>query len=188
MATVEMTLPTDPPEPTPTPTLIRVIRQDVTLNLSTISLQAAPNPDTGDPHYNGGSPLDGGESGTSLSAGPYKFSPVALEIGLILGSMAVIILGVVCFVYCRNRRYRLSKTSASTQTAVEDGQELSEPTVPFPIAKDDRPSTSGDNGFVPSDEHHHSGYMEGRPMATWNDWTRPSQLKPVEQHEIPSRI
>ncbi|KAI0154226.1 hypothetical protein GGR57DRAFT_502812 [Xylariaceae sp. FL1272] len=145
-------------------------------------------------HYDGGSPLDGGANPSSLgnSGGPFK--PSALEIGLIVGVVTLIVLSVIWLFFWRARRNRANKNPGSGATNGVYEQELNDvdhAAVHLAAPKDDqastcdndemsgpvlvnRPSPSASAGRYtptpPDPEASHSAQSRSR----WNTWMQSS--------------
>ncbi|KAI2617160.1 hypothetical protein GGR54DRAFT_608470 [Hypoxylon sp. NC1633] len=79
----------------------------------------APTPEDDD-HYEGGAPLDGGASPADLSTGDKHFSPTGLEIGVITGVVALVIITLVGLFVWRSRKNRNAKGTGPATAAGED--------------------------------------------------------------------
>ncbi len=129
----------------------------------------APAP-TDLPHYDGASPLDGGDNPASLGGGDTKFSLTGLEIGLIVGVLSLAIVSLVWLFFWRSRRNRTFRQPHAPSTTAARGhdEELTDASglrIPTPISKDDRPSTA-DNDELSSIER--PPRSQRRPMTNWS--------------------
>ncbi|KAI2627211.1 hypothetical protein GGS21DRAFT_545845 [Xylaria nigripes] len=145
------------------------------------------------PHYSGASPLDGGSSPTSLggSGTETKYKPSALEIGLIVGVVSLVLISLVWLFFWRARRNQANRpTQTSPVAPTLEGNETgltdaSGQPIPVPLAKDDRASTA-ENDETSSIERPPRSHR--RPMMNWNHWPQPSsQENRVEEHELSTR-
>ncbi|KAI8627949.1 hypothetical protein F5Y19DRAFT_477122 [Xylariaceae sp. FL1651] len=149
----------------------------------------APVPDDGN-HYDGGSPLDGGNSPSTLAGGNTNPSPTPLEIGLIVGVVSLVIVSVIWLFFWRSRRIRASKNARTEPTATATGYEeelrdANDLRIPLPLPKDDRASI-GENDEVSSIKPPCRSHR--RPMMNWTHSPQSSQAHQVEEHEMPSRV
>ncbi|KAI3326983.1 hypothetical protein HD806DRAFT_531578 [Xylariaceae sp. AK1471] len=148
----------------------------------------APVPDE-EFHYGGASPLDGGTNPASLGGSGGKFSPTGLEIGLIVGVVALVIVSLIWLFFWRSRRNRMNKQprSPSSAAAEGNGEELTDASglrIPIPLPKDDRASTA-DNDEVSSIERPPRSHR--RPMVNWSHRPQSPHLN-RENHEMPTRV
>ncbi|KAI1427365.1 hypothetical protein F5Y12DRAFT_792389 [Xylaria sp. FL1777] len=129
----------------------------------------APIPDEM-PHYDGASPLDGGDSPASLGGDDSKFSFTGLEIGLIVGVLSLAIVSLIWLFFWRSRRNRTFRQPRAPSTATARGhdQELTDASglrIPNPVPKDDRASTV-DNDEVSSIDR--PSRSQRRPKMNWS--------------------
>ncbi|KAI1171972.1 hypothetical protein F4777DRAFT_593288 [Nemania sp. FL0916] len=139
----------------------------------------APVPDDV-PHYDGASPLDGGDNPVTLGGSDTKYSPSRLEIGVIVGVVSLAVVSLIWLFFWRSRRSCTSReTRASSATAtLNHGQELTDAgglRAPTPIHKDDRAS-SADNDESHSAERPPRYHL--RPAANRSHWPYSSQINP----------
>ncbi|KAI1263779.1 hypothetical protein F5Y18DRAFT_392682 [Xylariaceae sp. FL1019] len=171
----------------------------------------APLPDSSDgvpDHYDGGSPLDGGANPSSLGNSGAHFKPSALEIGLIVGVVSLIVISVIWLFCWRSRRNRVRKNTGSGSANGVYEQELTDvdhPELHLAAPKDDQASTCDNDetsGSVivhrpsrsvsprrfspihPDPEPSHSAQSRSR----WNTWMQSSSPTKVEVTEVPSRV
>ncbi|KAI1827670.1 hypothetical protein F4861DRAFT_535876 [Xylaria intraflava] len=143
------------------------------------------------PHYSGASPLDGGSSPSSLGGGDTKFSPSGLEIGLIVGVAALVLISLIWVFFWRSRRHQANKQTQSpsavpalqandAELTDASGQRSSDS-----APKDDRASTA-DNDEVASIEQP-SGPQQ-LPMMLRIPLRSQFQENRAEEHEITTRV
>ncbi|KAI1641475.1 hypothetical protein F4809DRAFT_636761 [Biscogniauxia mediterranea] len=152
----------------------------------------APLPDNEDNHYDGGSPLDGGGSpSTNLGGNSDSFSsPSGLEIGVIVGVVAFVILSIVALFVWRNRKARAAKdvdALAATDDAAATArhQRRSVGSVPVPPSKDRRSSTLENDKALELERQAHNRL---HPVADWDHWGQPRSRAYAEEYEITNRL
>ncbi|KAI2605141.1 uncharacterized protein GGS25DRAFT_503840 [Hypoxylon fragiforme] len=156
----------------------------------------SPIPDNDDDnHYDAGAPLDGGASPAILAGDDQHLAPSGLEIGIITGSVILVILSVIVVFVWRTRKSRNAKVadSASSATATAANEEIESRVTgtrgvfePTPPPKDEM-ATTVKNDDLSSFEHSAPPSSE-RPA--WNQWTalrRGDKREFVEEHEIATR-
>jgi hypothetical protein len=129
----------------------------------------APVPDD-NYHYGGASPLDGGPNPAGLGGSGGNFSPTGLEIGVIVGVVALVIVSLIWLFFWRARRNRMDKQPRSQSAAAAEGyeEELTDASgvrIPAPLPKDDRASTA-DKDEASSIERPPRSHR--RPMVNWS--------------------
>ncbi|KAI5925735.1 hypothetical protein F4810DRAFT_657879 [Camillea tinctor] len=149
----------------------------------------APFPDDEDNHYDGGSPLDGGGSpSTTLGGNSTNYSPNALEIGVIVGVIAFVVISIAIMFFWRTRKARgakdvdtLAPTDASDQRSlVSNG--------PIPPTKDKRFSARTLENSKASEEERYA-HNRLHPVADWNHWAQPRpHAHAAEEYEIGNRL
>ncbi|XDG07718.1 hypothetical protein ABKA04_007333 [Annulohypoxylon sp. FPYF3050] len=92
----------------------------------------APLPDDSNPddHYDAGAPLDGGASPAILGNGDKHFSPTGMEIGVIVGVVALVIITVVGLFVWRSRKNRDAKVTDAASSVPAAGPYEELPTPP----------------------------------------------------------
>ncbi|KAI0425682.1 hypothetical protein F5Y09DRAFT_346456 [Xylaria sp. FL1042] len=122
------------------------------------------------PHYDDGSPLDGGDNPSTLGgSGDAKTSLTGLEIGLIVGVLSIAIISLVWLFFWRTRKNRTFREARVPSTAATRGHdaELTDASglrIPTPISKDERASTA-DNDEVSSIDR--PTRPQHRPVMNW---------------------
>ncbi|KAI0975599.1 hypothetical protein F4678DRAFT_275241 [Xylaria arbuscula] len=128
----------------------------------------APVP-TDSPHYDGGSPLDGGNNPADLGGSDTKFSLTGLEIGLIVGVVSLAIVSLVWLFFWRSRRnrnFRQPHASSITANHGHDAEliDASGVRIPTPIPKED-PACTADNDECSSIDRPSRSHR--RPVTNW---------------------
>ncbi|KAI1335298.1 hypothetical protein F5Y15DRAFT_428324 [Xylariaceae sp. FL0016] len=166
----------------------------------------APLPDDDDNHYQGGAPLDGGSSPSDLAGSSSKFSPTALEIGIIVGVVALVIMSIIWLFVWRSRRSRAAKnaeTPAPTAGNNEELNNMNRPRILSLFVPNDEHSSIHDHDSTPDDKPDNKSddnpsvkkpeQSRRRPVKNWEYWIHPTQRNeetaaPVEQKEIANRV
>ncbi|KAI1379770.1 hypothetical protein F4677DRAFT_407597 [Hypoxylon crocopeplum] len=157
----------------------------------------APIPDDDD-HYEGGAPLDGGSSPADLAGNGSHLSPTGLEIGVITGVVALVVLTLVGLFVWRSRKNRAAKNADSSSSVAASNpfddshanpHGTRETFEPVPPPKDSFA------GAVKNDDlsslEHSTPIRPDRPAMKWNQWVgtrRGSKRDQVEEHEIADRV
>ncbi|KAH9889234.1 hypothetical protein F4778DRAFT_397623 [Xylariomycetidae sp. FL2044] len=150
---------------------------------------ASSTSSTGD-HYGGGSPLDGGGNPGDLGGQKSKISTSALEIGLIVGVVCIVLITLVWLFIWRSRKNRAAKNAANAENAQDDDDgrnpfETNEIHEPVPLPKDEQASTidKDESSSIERPLRSHK-----RPIAHWNHWINRAHRPDVEEHEIANRV
>ncbi|KAI1500649.1 hypothetical protein F5X99DRAFT_231712 [Biscogniauxia marginata] len=132
-------------------------------------------PDNPDGHYDGGSPLDGGGSpSTNLGGSSGSYAPTGLEIGVIVGVIALVIISIVVLFIWRTRRARAAKNLDASATDAGNDEDL--------VAI----NPTGAAGNHKSSSTKRSSRRH--PVADWDHWSQPPPRNHAEEYEITNRF
>ncbi|RYO76929.1 hypothetical protein DL766_010006 [Monosporascus sp. MC13-8B] len=136
--------------------------------------------------YTMGPPLDGG-AGPGVLAGNHPDVPAtAVEIGIIIGVVLLIIITVVSMFVWRARRQK--RAAVNQATAAPQMHRSSEDIVqPAPLPKDDRDAerfSTIDSDKFPSVRQPSCS----TPIMNWKSWGKHARRGGMEEHEMKNRI